>query len=209
LRLIDNRSPIGMGNRRQVFIHPDHPDLCVKIARNDHIRQSLDKRGGIYRLMPTHWRDDNWLEAYAYRQKALRDDSSPAWRHVPRLYGWQDSDLGCGLVFDFYRTAQGQPAPSLQQVLQSGLSNEQLDRALIELTQFLNTTDVWMRHPGPANIVLAADGRLKLIDCLGTYNMSYVVHHFSVLRRRRQVRHISYLHGAVTRMRQSAPLTAE
>ena len=104
---------------------------------------------------------------------------------------------------------RGKPAPSLQQVLQSGLSNEQLDRALIELTQFLNTTDVWMRHPGPANIVLAADGRLKLIDCLGTYNMSYVVHHFSVLRRRRQVRHISYLHGAVTRMRQSAPLTAE
>ena len=37
LKLAD-RAPIGMGNRRYVFAHPTHPDLCIKLARTRHIR---------------------------------------------------------------------------------------------------------------------------------------------------------------------------
>lgn len=129
-------TPIGMGNRRRDFVHPSHPDLCIKIARNQHIRRGLDRRGGLYRLMPTRWRDDNWLEARAYQQTALREDASPNWQYVPHLHGWQPTDMGDGLVFDYYRTPQGEPAPSLEALLQNGMCGADLERALTDLAVF-------------------------------------------------------------------------
>lgn len=201
-------TPIGMGNRRKVFVHPENPSLCIKIARKDHIRRGLDRRGGLYRLMPTRWRDDNWLEARAYQQTALRDDASPNWQYVSRLHGWQPTDMGDGLVFDYYHTPQGTPAPSLEALLQSGPCSADLERALADLADFLAATDLWMRHPGPANIVWASDGRLKLIDCLGTYNMQ-LLRHLAPIRKRRRTRHIRYLNGAVARIQQPPPLVAE
>ena len=37
---VDNA--IGMGNRRWVFQHPDNPKLCIKVARQAHIRDQLN-----------------------------------------------------------------------------------------------------------------------------------------------------------------------
>lgn len=193
---LETRDPIGMGNRRRVFQHPDHPDLCIKVARQEHIRQSLDKRGGLYKYMPTRWRDDNWLEAIAYQQAALQDAASPNWAHIPRLHGWQDTDIGTGLVFDYYRTETGEAAPNLAHVLADGIIEPHVQTAIDGLIAYLSQTDVWMRHPGPPNIVLAADGKLKLIDCLGTYNMRVFRPFKSILKRRRG-RHIAYLQRAV------------
>ena len=62
--------------------------------------------------------------------------------------------------------------------------------------------------PGPANIVWASDGRLKLIDCLGTYNMQ-LLRHLAPIRKRRRTCHIRYLNGAVARIQQAPPLVAE
>ena len=207
LKLAD-RAPIGMGNRRYVFAHPTHPDLCIKLARTRHIRRQLDRRGGLYRLMPTRWRDDNWLEARAYQQPALRDTQSGNWLFVPRLHGWQATDRGVGLVFDYYRTAHGAPAPNLADLLAGGRHDAALEDALADLRRFLARTDLWMRHPVPANIVWGADGRLKLIDCLGTYNM-HVLRHLAPVRYRRRHRHIRYLNGAIAHLQHNTGVLAE
>ena len=183
---------IGMGNRRWVFQHPHHPHLCIKVARQAHIREQLNTKGGLYRLMPTTWRDDNVLEARAYTQKALTTEDAYIWRHLPHMYGWQATNLGPGLVFDYYQDADGKPAPNLQGVLQTqGLTNA-LETAIDELHRYMRTTQIWMRHPGPPNIVWARDGHLKLIDCLGTYTMGWQ-HHIRPFRRERIQRHSAYL----------------
>ena len=184
--------PIGMGNRRRVFQHPDNPDMCIKVARTEHIRAQMDARGPVYRLMPTRWRDDNWLEARAYQQPVLNPTNDIIWTHLPKLYGWQETDIGTGLVFDYYRDASGQPAPTLRRALQeNGLANG-LAEALQCLNEYIRTTGLWMRHPNVDNTVFGQDGRLKLIDCLGTYNM-HVLRYIPALRTRRYARHISYL----------------
>lgn len=191
LQLAD-AEPIGMGNRRRVFQHPDNPDLCIKIARTEHIRAQMDARGPVYRLMPTRWRDDNWLEARAYQQAVLLLSDERIWAHLPKLYGWQNTDIGAGLVFDYYCDAAGQPAPTLRRALQeNGLTNG-LGDALQDLNAYIRTAGIWMRHPNVDNVVLAQDGRLKLIDCLGTYNM-HVLRYIPILRTHRYARHISYL----------------
>ena len=187
---------IGMGNRRFVFQHPTHEELCIKVARAKHIRAELDKRGFIYRNMPTHWRDDNWLEARAYRQKPLQTDNDEIWRHIPRLHGWQPTNLGPALVFDYYRSKDGTPAPNLRQVLENNGLTPAVEGAIDRLNTFMHTHGIWMRHPGPPNIVLGADGDLKLIDCLGTYNMPFM-HLIPALRKRRAKGHQAYLARAV------------
>lgn len=187
---------IGMGNRRFVFQHPQHEDLCIKVARAAHIRANLDRRGFVYRLMPTHWRDDNWLEARAYRQAPLQSDRPEIWQHIPRLHGWQATSLGPGLVFDYYRREDGTAAPNLKQVLETDGLTPRLEAAISRLNAFMHAHGVWMRHPGPPNIVLAADGDLKLIDCLGTYNMPFM-QYSAAIRRRRAQRHEAYLARSV------------
>jgi len=191
--------PIGMGNRRRVFEHPERPDLCIKIARSDHIRSQMDARGLVYRLMPTRWRDDNWLEARAYRQNVLQTTDPFIWQHLPRLYGWQDTDIGPGLVFDYYRDASGGPAPTLRQTItEQGLTLE-IRAALDKLNSYIRRADIWMRHPNTENTVMGPDGRLKLIDCLGTYNMQGL-RFVPAIRRRRQARNIDYLERQVAHL---------
>lgn len=190
---------IGMGNRRFVFQHPHHEEFCIKVARASHIRAELDKRGFIYRNMPTHWRDDNWLEARAYQQKPLQSDNPNLWRHIPRLHGWQATNIGPGLVFDYYRSNDGSPAPNLRQVLENEGLTSTVERAIQRLNAFIHAQGIWMRHPGPPNIVLGADGDLKLIDCLGTYNMP-LMHLIPAMRKRRAKGHEAYLARAVANL---------
>ena len=84
---LGDAEPIGMGNRRRVFEHPNNPNLCIKIARSEHIRAQMDERGFFYRLMPTRWRDDNWLEARAYQQEVLETADPAIWLHLTRISG--------------------------------------------------------------------------------------------------------------------------
>ena len=187
---------IGMGNRRFVFQHPSHAELCIKVARASHIRAELDKRGFVYRNMPTHWRDDNWLEARAYQQKPLQTTNEEIWHHIPRLHGWQATNLGPGLVFDYYRSPDGTAAPNLRYVLETQGLTPAVEGAIERLNAFMHKHGIWMRHPGPPNIVMGADGDLKLIDCLGTYNMP-LMHLIPTLRKRRAKLHEAYLARAV------------
>jgi hypothetical protein len=191
--------PIGMGNRRRVFEHPNNPNLCIKIARSEHIRAQMDERGFFYRLMPTRWRDDNWLEARAYQQEVLETADPAIWLHLPRLYGWQDTDIGPGLVFDYYRDATGGPAPTLRQALHTQGLCPDIRKALDDLHSYIRTADIWMRHPNAENTVMGMDGRLKLIDCLGTYNMQGL-RHIPAVRKRRQERNIAYLERQVANL---------
>lgn len=196
---LENKHSVGMGNRRTVFVHPDNPELCIKIARSEHIRAQLNERGLIYRMMPTRWRDDNWLEAHAYQQSVLRTTNPAIWLHLPRLHGWQDTDIGPGLVFDYYRNTEGGPAPTLRETIKTEGLGPDIRQALNELANYIRQADIWMRHPNTENTVIGLDGRIKLIDCLGTYNM-HGLRYIRAVRKRRQARNIAYLERQVANL---------
>lgn len=197
--ILSDAKPIGMGNRRYVFAHPVHENLCLKIPCTAHIRQNMNRRNIIYRFMPTHWRDDNWLESRAYRRGEFKGEDNAVWRHFPRLYGWQRTDIGVGLVFDYYRSETLAPAPNLHQALEVDGLTTQIKAALDRLMNFIDCYQIWMRHPNPSNNVLASDSELKLIDCLGTYNMP-LVRYLPAVRRRHAERNKIYLQEAVRRV---------
>jgi len=128
----------------------------------------------------------------AYRQSSIRRGEEAIWRHLPRLYGWQVTDLGRGLVFDYFQNHDGGPAPTLRQALDAHGDVEGVKAALDELYDFIRSAGIWMHHPNVENVVLATDGLLKLIDCLGTYN-GHVWRFVLPLVRRCLERHVSYL----------------
>ena len=114
------------------------------------------------------------------------------------MLGWQETNLGPGLVFDYYTDPQGKPAPNLQSVLKTQGMTPELAVAVQNLHAYILKTQIWMRHPGPPNIVWAADGHLKLIDCLGTYTMGWQ-HRIAMFRQKRLERHCTYLDTTIAR----------
>ena len=188
-----------MGNRRKVYFHPEQPNLCIKVARLSHIRSELNARGWAHKMTPTHWRDDNWLEARAYQQPLLAVKTPVIQRHIATLYGWQNTSHGMGLVFNFFTDKKGRPAPNLQKlILLNGVTATVL-AATAELKQFILQHGPWMRHPGPENIVMAAVGHLKLVDCLGTYNTP-LQRYIPAIRKRRRLRHTEYLDNEISKL---------
>lgn len=120
-------------------------------------------------------------------------------RHIPMLYGWQATNLGPGLVFDYYRQPNGQRAPNLEEVILSQGLTAEIKRAIVGLSAFILNNAPWMRHPVPFNIVYAADKNLKLVDCIGTYTMPWR-RHLPVIRNQRRRRHLAYMSKSISEL---------
>lgn len=161
-------TPFGEGASRRCYVHPDNPALCIKVQKPEVLRtKSLPVR----LMSPIYYRTENISDATAYRQKAVRNGSVRLWEHIPRLHGWQKTDLGWGLVSDYYST-DGHPAPTLRALLRAHGITREINEAVKELARFLLETHVITRNIHPHNVVLAQDGRLKIVDDLGNRGMS-------------------------------------
>ena len=165
--------PFAEGGRRICFLHPDDCNLCIKIAKQDQILKRRAKAPLYRRLRPLSAFDDNMDEIKGYRQivvrRAINDKASPLWQHIPHCYGFIDTNLGPGLVSDYYQV-NGKTAPTVEKILFTEGLTSQLEKALQQFATFLHESLLVTRAILPHNLVIAADGRVKLIDGIGGRN---------------------------------------
>ena len=71
-----------------------------------------------------------------------------------------------GLVSDYYE-CNSAPCPTLRQYLQTNGYTDEIKGKLSEFADYLRKTGLLTKNIIPHNLVMASDGRLKLIDGIG------------------------------------------
>ncbi|WP_172656309.1 YrbL family protein [Halomonas sp. PR-M31] len=142
---------IGRGTERYCYRHPQDDTRCIKVVHN--VKNNKQQNQKDY-------------EYFSRLQKRGID-----WSHLPRCYGWVETDQGNGLVFDLLQDKQGNPLPRLDVLLQNGyLDKAAIKAPLKELQDYLQANQIFTSDLRASNIVCESEEtplRLFLIDGVG------------------------------------------
>lgn len=168
--------PFAMGGNRLCFVHPEHPNRCIKVRRPDFSLQQLRRSKGFPKsLRPLSSFDDN-AEEFRTIRGFEQTYGKEMYEHICRYYGFEDTDLGKGLTSELVRDSNGKISYSLKQyIIENGLTPS-VDNAIKLLSKF------WLKHTIPSrallphNIVVQRGNqnevvRLVVIDGLGDPNL--------------------------------------
>lgn len=147
---------IGQGTNRSVWRHPDKVDWCVKVT-------IPGEDGG----------SQNEAEWHYLRHLATLGIHS---RHLPREYGWVETNLGHGLVVDYIHATDGTPAITLGTALREGLIEKQEAVRMVEdAFRWAGDHGVMIEDANLGNLAIHADtgpgpghSWLVFIDGIGT-----------------------------------------
>lgn len=201
---LHGRTPFARGGKRACFLHPAHPDRCIKLPLPDQLPADLRRRAPWHQRLrkPVRAFDENHREWLAARWLERRGDQS-VWNHVPRCHGWADTDLGRGLVVSLCRDPGGHVSPNLLDYLSTHGCTPAVHAALDRFAAF------WTSHHIPAhnfmlnNLVCQTrpDGSLHIwmIDGLGCRTLIPVARWFRTAGRRDTRRRIACFHRRLER----------
>ncbi|OOF32811.1 YrbL family protein [Salinivibrio costicola] len=131
---LQNHKPIGSGQTRDCYLHPHDPTKCIKIMKAN---------------QPSDVNAREW-DYYQYLIKKHVDTS-----HLPQCYGFIDTDLGAGLVFDFVGNSENETFLSL---LEKGkLSREKASKTFNELQQYLKETNICFIDTNLNNVIIQSN----------------------------------------------------
>ena len=184
---LSEKQPFAIGDNRLCFRHPDDSGLCIKINRAGRAGRLRGQAPLYERLRREKHFDDNWQEFYAFQQPAIRTGGPELWRHLPRCYGWVETNLGPALISDFFADPSGDAAPTLEQYLKHHGRTPEIDEALDEFCAFLRGSLVLTKNLLPHNLVVAdldRELRLILIDGIGLATLLPLAKHSTLLSRR-------------------------
>jgi hypothetical protein len=163
---LSHLSPFARGQMRICFVHPHDAAKCIKVASED----------GKKRIKRARWRTllFPWsLPILGQREFAecrclFESGDEKIRRHIPRHFGFADTDLGRGAIFELIRNADGSIAPTLREKIKRG---DAPSAALDEFRVFLREGRLWnWNDPGPGNVLCArlvgGGERLFVIDGL-------------------------------------------
>ena len=158
--------PIGTGRERSCYVHPEDPRKAIKIQLGKSDQQTR--------------REIRFYKKLAKRR--LRD------AHLPRCYGYSDTNLGRGIVVDLIRDYDGQVSRPLNWYLAQGFAIEIFEPCLIELKQwFVDNLIQFNRELSIANLLVQKSSfnsaRLIVIDG-GTVAIDWREHIPPLARRR-------------------------
>lgn len=170
LKLTDQQ-PFAIGGRRLCFVHPLEPDKCIKVLRQDDqrtVRLQSKKKSLLFSFRREY--DNNAHEKQILDQLA-RQIGVDMSKHLPRCYGYVQTDMGPGLVLDLVRDHDGPISRSLRELISIGFELEQFRPAFKELEAFFVEHVILTRAVLDHNITAQhrADGswRMVVIDGLG------------------------------------------
>lgn len=110
------RDPIGIGQARLCFVHPEDPRLAIKIGKDG---------------------DESPNRADILFYRGLKNQGAVTGKHIPRLHGSCETNRGDGIVVDLVRNYDGEIARPLNWFLAHGYPIEEFEDSLEELRQFL------------------------------------------------------------------------
>jgi len=159
-----HQEPIARGQRRYVYIHPTQPHLLIKTLRTD---------------TPTKWYKSKRRRYGGYlsylrevrEQIALRASGGPHPPYVQKIIGFEDTDVGFGMVVQALMNSDGQLAPSLGKLVSAGRFDAEIAEALERFLDEIMLSPIILGDFHGNNIVYVdqPDGskRFVLIDGYG------------------------------------------
>ncbi len=170
---LHTEQPFAKGGNRLCFVHPLHPDRCIKVRRPDFTLEDLRRSKGF----PKKWKplssfDDN-AEEFRVMADLQAHIGDAVWQHISRCYGFVDTDMGKGLVSELIRDDSQRISYSLKQLLAEYGDSEDFRQAADQLCQHWDYYGVPSRDLLLHNVVAQRDTqsrirRLVVIDGLGS-----------------------------------------
>ena len=195
--LLAKKAPFAQGGGRKCYVHPHHPGRCLKIVKSEYLETikahylKRKKQRWKFRGLLPRFLNPNIKNALAYSYLETLSISG-AYKHIPRFYGFYDTDLGSALCVQLMRSADGSIAPTLQDRILQGADNS-LKSALAEFTLFIRRLlaavrldsripAVYWDSFSPYNLLVVrlADGREKIYFAeychydIGIHNLPFV-----------------------------------
>ena len=173
---LSNQNPFARGGNRLCYVHPLRADRVIKVRRPDvSLEFKRSKKGFPKNLRPLSSFDDNAEELRVMESldKLIGPD---LYQCVSRCYGFEDTDMGPGLVSDLVRDSNQKVSHTLKQYIWDHGFDENCRNAVAAFS------DLWIRLGVPSrdlllhNIVAQRDDngaivRLVVIDGLGSPNL--------------------------------------
>ncbi len=152
--------PLFVGGTRFCFIHPQHPDRCVKVLRPDRTGEARKRDAQNWkRFLPPRFFDDQLKEIRAY-DELISQQNPRLWEHIPEYYGTVETDMGLGIVTRLYKNGDGSWPENLEEALPNGLSPA-LDDAIERFLQGLLREHIVTRDLLPHNLIAVKQGEGK------------------------------------------------
>jgi hypothetical protein len=164
------RQPLASGSARDVYLHPDDPDLLIKVIRKAAIEERYGKGRPWYKRTRRYRHFISYLreirEEIALQAQCVTHPSS-----LQKIVGFADTDLGFGLVVEAAKDRDGKLAPTLPQLIETGRFTPQVRAHLADCLDELITSPVVLADVHGDNLVYAWDAangdHFVLIDGIG------------------------------------------
>lgn len=153
------RDPIGIGQQRMCFVHPEDPRLAIKIGKNG---------------------DDLLNRADIRFYRGLKNQGAVTGKHIPRFHGSCETNRGDGIVVDMVRNYDGEIARPLNWFLAHGYPIEEFEEGLEDLRRFfllhlivfdqkLSIDDLLVQKTSAARVRLVVINRLGQVARPGLF----------------------------------------
>lgn len=143
------------GSERDCYLLPEHKSLCVKIQHG---------REGKY---------GQNIEEYKYYKRLVRRGID--WSRIARCYGWVETNLGRGLVFELACDPDGTPSVTFQEYMEKNEFDSEIRDELKNLKEYLLINNIVLCDLRTSNILcqnLGGRPFLKFVDGVG--NRDYI-----------------------------------
>ncbi|MDR2760858.1 MAG: PhoP regulatory network YrbL family protein [Rickettsiales bacterium] len=160
------------GGRRIIYNHPDNPDALIKITDQDIFKQVLKQKRKKRIVFREKYYDENYRDFMAYRQY---DKMSPAvYDFIPRIYGFEKTNFGEGLLVEKIKNFDGTPCPTLEEYLANFGATKEILEALRLLYEKMRAVRFVSRELRGFNLLIRRAPTLSasayVIDGFGNQN---------------------------------------
>lgn len=141
--ILSDREPLFVGDAKKVYEHPDFPGSYVKILKKNPISFSR------YRRLPTYWEFYHEIAEYLVVREKEKENA----HFMELIVGLVDTDMGVGLVVGAVKDQDGNPAPTIRNLIASKQVTAIQEKAFESFIQWVVSTDVIIRELTTTNIV--------------------------------------------------------
>jgi len=198
---LKDREPAAIGRQRYVFVHPDDPDLIIKVPTEGYVARRSEIGGRRHKRWIKKYLRSRHYQVFLRElreQLALRATGEQLPRHVQTITGFVETDMGMGVVSRAVRTREGALAPALPQLIAQGRFTAAARRHLEEFYEWLLASPVVVGDLNIGNIVYGYTPEhgehFVIIDGLGDKNaipFSSISARLNRMGKRRRIRRLN------------------
>lgn len=165
------QQPFALGGNRACYVHPENEHRCIKTVLSERSPERKHQAAPWWKK----WRsvdsfNDN-IEENQELKTIERYSPELVGQHIPRCYGFVETDLGLGLVTDLYRDQDGAISLNLRDYLRRHGKNQAIIAAISCFQSAIQSHQVLSRALLLHNIIAQQNSngqiQLYLIDGLG------------------------------------------